>query len=54
MAPHLLGVTVADLKAAGADPYDLAPLTVRSTRAKSETMTQTLFGNPLPDDDVQR
>jgi hypothetical protein len=24
---HSLGITVADLEAAGADPYDLAPLT---------------------------
>jgi hypothetical protein len=29
-------VTVGELKAAGADPYDLAPLTVRPARAKSK------------------
>ena len=29
---HSLGLTVADLKAAGADPYDLAPLIAMNSR----------------------
>jgi hypothetical protein len=36
LPPQHLSVTVGELKAAGADPYDLAPLTVRPARAKSK------------------